>query len=244
MAGTIPTFRLNVRDGGRALNWSNSVLLVRVVLAFGLLAALPLRAADLTPADSSKLAVENARKDALHPHGLLGTVDTANAITMEQIVQLAVQKGMKEVRERYVGKIVTFKGLIPVGLRSKNEHRKNVCMQGFLQNFPKKKYYLDTHSLSCVSGGVSAYFNFGDEIKGWLEYSGYNPKNLPVEHPLEVPFDVCDTQVVCQEGDIEFDRKCIFSTERLLIAGKVVAIEENHLGREFTFDLRPTGLRY
>jgi hypothetical protein len=226
------------------MNWSNSALVVRMVLALGLVAALPLRAADLSPADSAKIAVENARKDALHPHGLLGKVDTANAITMEQIVQLAVQKGIKEVRERYVGKIVTFKGLIPVGVRAKNEKRQNVCMQGFVQDFPKKKYYLDTHALSCTNGGLGAFFNFGDEIKGWFKHTTYNPKDLPVEHPLVVPFDVCDTQVVCQEGDIKFDRQCIFSTERLLIAGKVVDIEESGEGREISADVRPTGLRY
>jgi hypothetical protein len=228
------------------LNCSNSVLLVRAVLALGLVAALPLRAAEMSAEDSAKAALENARKDALHPHGLLGTVDTVNAITMEQIVQLAVQKGMKEVRERYVGKVVTFKGLIPVGVRAKNEKRQNVCMQGFLQRYPKKKYYLDTHALSCTNGSLRAFFNFGDEIKGWLEYSGFEQQNLPVEHPLNVPFDVCDTvrPSVCQEGDIEFDRKCIFSTERLLVAGKIVAIEESRIGRDLTFDLRPTGLRY
>jgi aryl carrier-like protein len=192
------------------------------------------------PVDSVKLKARWAEMEARHPHGLLGEVDSVNAITPERLAQM----GLDSARALYLGKTATFKGLTPVGLRAKNEQRKNVCMQGFIQRLPHGKYFLRKPDEDAHSGSVYAYFNFGDEISGWFEHTPHNPKDLKLDHPFQVPFDVCDTvrPIVCHEMDMLSPRRCIFSTERLLIAGRIAAIYV--IDGDLQIELRPTGVRY
>jgi hypothetical protein len=164
---------------------------------------------------------------------LRGTVDSANAVTLEEIAKLSLE----EAKTRYLGQVVTFKGLYPEGVRAKNEERSNVCMQGFGKWF--------TPHISTFQGGsLYVYFNFGDEITKWDHESEYRPENLKVDHPMVLDEDVCDTTRVCNEGDAQSERKCAFSSDRLLVAGKVIAVRTEEEGRGLSLDLRPTGIRY
>lgn len=169
------------------------------------------------------------------PHETHGTVDEANAITLEDIAKL----GIEGARAKYAGKIVTFKGpMVPVGVRAKNEDRKNVCAQGFLLRFPTNQKVGTFESAS-----LRVYFNYGDEIDGWFENKPHRPEDLKLENPLNVEFDVCDTAGICNEGDVK--KECRFNSERFLLAGKIAAIYSFE-GDNRTFDvyIRPTGIRY
>jgi hypothetical protein len=154
-------------------------------------------------------------------------------MTIEELAKL----GLDEARKRYLGKVVTFKGLTPVGVTAKNEERENVCMQGFGNWFKPKIGPFKR-------GGVGVYFNFGNEITRWDARHEFRSEDLADEGLLVLEEDVCDTAQVCNEGDPEGDRKCIFSSNRLLIAGKVVAVNTEGGGKGFNMDIRPTGLRY
>lgn len=167
-----------------------------------------------------------------HLHALRGTVDSVTPLTIEEVAKL----GVAEAQKRYLGKIVTFKGLNPVGVRAKNEDEKNVCMQGFGKWFNPRVGGFE-------SGDIRVYFNFGDEITEWDHKGEYRPQDLKVDNLLHLDEDVCDTARVCNEGDVTTERRCIFTTERLLIAGKVIWIGTDG-GRGFKMDLRPTGVRY
>lgn len=66
-----------------------------------------------------------------HGHALRGTVDSVNTVTVQELAKL----GEDSARKLYVGKIVTFRDVVPVGVSAKNERKKNVCMQGFWKSF-------------------------------------------------------------------------------------------------------------
>ena len=169
------------------------------------------------------------------PHETHGTVDEANAITLEDIAKL----GVEGARAKYAGKIVTFKGpMVPVGVSSKNEGRKNVCMQSFLHRFS------DHRSINGFkNAAVRVYFNYGDEIDGWFEHFEHRPDDLRLENPLTLDFDVCDTAGICNEGDSE--KKCLFSSDQLLLTGKVAAIyQEGDYKEDLRIAIRPVGVRY
>ncbi len=168
------------------------------------------------------------------PHAEHGTVDEANAITLEDIAKL----GVEGAREKYAGKIVTFKGpMVPVGISSKNEERKNVCTQSFLLRFPTE------HKIGTFeAAALRVYFNYGDEIDGWFEHTEHRSEDLKLENPLNLEFDVCDTTGVCNEGDVQ--QQCRFSSAKLLLTGKVAAITAEEDGRHFRVAIRPTGVRY
>lgn len=168
-----------------------------------------------------------------HSHALRGVVDTVNTITLEDLVRM----GVDSARARYAGKIVTFRDMTPVGVRAKNEERKNVCMQGFLKKF---RPYLGTVG----DAGISAFFNYGEEVSEWLKHTPYRPQDLQVEHPLVLSEDVCDSERVCNELNPKGSRRCIFSSERLLIAGKIMSIHLEDDGWAFEVFLLPTGVRY
>lgn len=169
------------------------------------------------------------------PHAEHGTVDEANAITLEDIAKL----GIEGANAKYAGKIVTFKGpMVPVGITSKNEERKNVCAQGFLLRFPTNQKVGTFESAS-----LAVYFNYGDEIDGWFENKPHQPEDLKLENPLIVDFDVCDTAGICNEGDVK--KECRFNSDKLLLTGKVAAIygfESDN--RTIDVYIRPTGVRY
>lgn len=168
------------------------------------------------------------------PHETHGTVDEANAITLEDIAKL----GIEGARAKYAGKIVTFKGpMVPVGVISRNEERENVCAQGFLQRYPT-----DNKVGTYESAALRVYFNYGDEIDGWFENVPHRVEDLRLSNPLTLDFDVCDTVGICNEGDI--DQKCRFSSAKLMISGKIAAIEEGEEARSLKVSIRPTGLRY
>ena len=168
------------------------------------------------------------------PHQTHGAVDEANAVTMEEVASL----GLEAARAKYAGKIVTFKGpFLPVGVSSKNEERKNVCMQSFLHHFPNDKK-IGTFE----DAAVRVYFNYGDEIDGWFEHKPHRPEDLRLENPLVLDFDVCDTTGICNEGDV--DQRCRFSSPKLLLTGKVAAIYPDLEERGLRIAIRPTGLRY
>lgn len=192
------------------MNWSDSVLsLAAAGLAFALLAG-------------------------CKPHETHGSVDEANAVTLEDIAKL----GVEGARARYAGKIVTFKGpMVPVGVRSKNEERKNVCMQSFLQRYPTSKKVG-----AYESAALRVYFNYGEEIDGWLESVPHRVEDLRLSNPLMLDFDVCDTAGICNEGDV--DQRCRFSSDKLMISGKIAAIEEGDDARSLKVAIRPTGIRY
>jgi hypothetical protein len=168
-----------------------------------------------------------------HAHALRGVVDTVNTITLEDLVRM----GVDSARARYSGKIVTFRDMCPVGVSAKNEERTNVCMQGFLRKF---RPYIG----SVGNGSLLAFFNYGEEVSGWLKHTPYRPQDLKVEHPLNMSEDICDTARVCNEGDPEGDRKCIFSSDRILVAGKIMSISVGSNGWGFNVFLLPTGVRY
>ena len=168
-----------------------------------------------------------------HGHALRGTVDSVNTVTLDGLAKL----GIDEARKQYLGKIVTFRDLTPVGIRAKNEDRQNVCMQGFVKHFHPR-------IAKTQVGSLRVYFNFDTEISEWLKHVSYLPKHLQTENLLVLNEDVCDTAIVCQEGDVDGDRKCIFSSDILLISGKVVAISMESGDRELEVVLRPTGIRY
>lgn len=168
------------------------------------------------------------------PHETHGTVDEANAVTLEDIAKL----GVEGARAKYAGKIVTFKGpMVPVGVGSRNEERKNVCMQSFLQRYPTSKK-VGTYE----SAALRVYFNYGDEIDGWLESVPHRVEDLRLSNPLMLDFDVCDTAGVCNEGDL--GQLCRFSSDKLMISGKIAAIEEGEEARSLKVAIRPTGIRY
>ena len=168
-----------------------------------------------------------------HAHATRGVVDTVNTITLEDLVRM----GVDSARARYAGKIVTFRDMCPAGVSAKNEERKNVCMQGFFKRF---RPFIG----SVRSAGLFAYFNYGGEVSEWLKNRPYRPDDLLLEHPLDLSEDICDTARVCNEGDPEADRKCIFSSDRLLISGKIMSIKVESGGWSFHVFLRPTGARY
>ena len=169
-----------------------------------------------------------------HGHALHGTVDSMNLVSVEEMAKL----GVDSARKLYAGKIVTFlPDFAPVGVRAKNERKKNVCMQGFGKWF-------NPNIGTFRSGGVNVYFNFGDEIRDWLKSRPHTPEDLVVENPLQLSEDVCDSARVCTPGDQKRERRCIFSSDRLLISGKIMAINAEAEGRNFLIYLRPTGLRY
>ena len=167
------------------------------------------------------------------PHALRGTVDSVNALTIQEVAKL----GVEEAKKRYLGKVVTFKGLDPLGVGAKNENRENVCMQDFGKWFKPEVGPFE-------HGGISVFFNFGEEITEWDHKGEYRPEDLKVENLLQLDEDVCDTARVCNEGDAQSDRKCLFSSARFLISGKVISVGTNGSGKSFGMDLRPTGLRY
>jgi hypothetical protein len=168
-----------------------------------------------------------------HPHAVRGSVDSAKALTLEEIAKLSLE----EAKARYLGKVVTFKGVNPAGVSAKNEERSNVCMQGFGKWFTP-------HIGPVQRGDIYVYFNFGDEITKWDHEGEYRPDDLKVDHLLVLDEDVCDTARVCNEMDAQSERKCTFATDRLLLAGKVIAVRAEEEGRGLSIDLRPTGIRY
>ena len=168
-----------------------------------------------------------------HPHALRGVVDTANTITLEELVRM----GVDSARARYAGKIVTFRDMCPVGVRAKNEERRNVCMQGFIKEF---RPYLGTVGNSAIR----VFFNFGDEVSEWLKHTPYRPQDLLLDHPLALSEDICDSARVCNELSPKGSRRCIFSSDRLLITGKIISISVEDDGWTFGVYLRPTGVRY
>jgi len=161
-------------------------------------------------------------------------VDSVNLVSIEEMAKL----GVDSARKLYAGKVVTFlSDFAPVGVRAKNERKKNVCMQGFGKWFnPNIGAYR--------RAGINVFFNFGDEVKDWLKSDFHNPADLVLEYPLQLVEDVCDTARVCTPGDQKRERRCIFSSDRLLISGKIVSITTESEGRAFIVFLRPTGLRY
>lgn len=210
-----PTFpAVNRTSGEPAMNWSNSVFSLRLIAAIGLAFALLV---------------------GCKPHETHGTVDEANAVTLEDIAKL----GVEQARAKYAGKIVTFKGpMVPVGVRAKNEERKNVCTQGFLLRFPTNQKVGTFESAS-----LRVYFNYGEEIDGWFENKPHRPEDLKLENPLTLGFDVCDTAGICNEGDAK--QECRFNSEKLLVTGKVAAIYSFESdNRTIDVYIRPTGIRY
>ncbi len=181
----------------------------------------------IKPLSPSPVAPDN------HPHALRGTVDSLTPLTIEDVAKL----GVAEAKKRYLGKVVTFKGLNPVGVRAKNENEKNVCMQGFGK-------WLSPAIGQFQHGGIDVFFNFADEITEWDHEGEYRPQNLKVDNLRHLDEDVCDTARVCNEGDVTTERRCIFSSERFLIAGKVIWVGTNGSGKGFRMDIRPTGVRY
>jgi hypothetical protein len=153
-------------------------------------------------------------------------------VSIEEMAKL----GVDSARKLYAGKIVTFlSDFAPVGVRAKNERKKNVCMQGFGKWF-------NPNIGAFRRGGVSVYFNYGDEIRDWFKNDIHNPADLVLENPLQLSEDVCDSARICNYGDGE--RRCIFTSDRLLISGKIIAIGTEGKGRGFIVSIRPTGLRY
>ncbi len=169
-----------------------------------------------------------------HGHALRGTVDSINPITVTELARM----GIDSARKLYLGKTVTFRDLSPVGVSAKNERRKNVCMQGFV-----KRFY-PTWMGKLQDAAVGVFFNYGDEITEWLNHTPYKPEDLVVETPLILEEDVCDTARVCNDGYESLGRRCIFASDRFLIAGKIISINVEERGRSFNVYLRPTGLRY
>lgn len=168
-----------------------------------------------------------------HPHATRGVVDTVNTITLEYLVRM----GVDSARARYAGKIVTFRDMCPTGVRAKNEERKNVCTQGFIRDI--RPFFGSVRNAE-----LSVFFNYGEEVSGWLKHTPYRPQDLSVEHPLVMSDDVCDSARACNEGDPEGDRKCIFSSDQLLVAGKIMSISVGRDSWGFHVFLLPTGVRY
>lgn len=204
------------------MKWSNSVHSLRLIAVAGLAFAL--------------LA-------GCKPHAEHGTFDEANAITVVDLAKL----GLVEAKKRYEGKIVTFKGpLEPTGVAGRNEAKPNTCVLGFGKRFRDlpEKIPSSVPGTNYQAGGLYVYFNFGDEVEEWLSPGSYAPQNIPMQNSLALEEDVCDTASVCSEGDLAGERKCKFSSERFLVAGKVISVAEEGEGAGIAVRLRPTGLRY
>jgi len=203
------------------------------VLLFGLSAMLATSLLAQTVSTNS-VATPAAHGPDHHGHALHGTVDSVNLVSIEEMAKL----GVDSARKLYAGKIVTFlPDFAPVGVRAKNERKKNVCMQGFGKWF-------NPNIGTFRRGGVNVFFNYGDEVKDWLKTDPHNPADLVLENPLQLSEDVCDSAQVCTPGDQKRERRCIFSSDRLLLSGKIIAISTEGSGRGFIVYIRPTGLRY
>ena len=185
--------------------------------------------------DTAKIATKlPAHGPDNHGHVLHGTVDSVNLVSVEEMAKL----GIDSARKLYAGKIVTFlPDFAPVGVGAKNERKKNVCMQGFSK-------WLKPRIGKLEEAGLNVYFNFGSEVGEWLKSKPHNPADLVVDPPLQLSEDVCDSARVCTPGDKKRERRCIFSSDRLLITGKIMAITVDAEGSSFSVSLRPTGLRY
>jgi hypothetical protein len=203
------------------------------VLLFGLTALLATSPLAQTTSTNS-VTTPAAHGPDHHGHALHGTVDSANLVSVEEMAKL----GVDSARKLYAGKIVTFlPDFAPVGVRAKNERKKNVCMQGFSK-------WLKPRIGTFENVAVRVFFNYGNEIHEWLKYDPHNPADIELDNPLQLTEDVCDSARVCTPGDQKRERRCIFSSDRLLISGKIMAINAEAEGRGFVVFLRPTGLRY
>lgn len=187
---------------------------------------MPIRAASLAALALALLAGCNKTKFGQ----TYGTVDFDHAITLEDVVKM----GPDSARAKLVGKIVTFKGMSHVSVRAKNEDKPNTCMQGFILNGPTGKW---------ENVGMNVWFNFGDELEGWLKHIPYDPKDLVLTNPLQLNIDVCDTtyeEPVC--GLRDESGRCPFAGENFAISGKVFSVHTDS-SRQLLLDLRPTGFQ-
>lgn len=172
---------------------------------------------------------------ACKEHSTIGNLDKSKIVTMEQIAS----KGLDSARMLYEGKVVTLSGkLIPKGVYERNEDMKNSCTQAFVQGFPAPIVPKEDTSSSYISVLLKVAFNSEDSVEGYKR--------------MNIGFDVCDTANVCSVDDYFGPQKCIFSSNRLLITGKIEYIrtayyEDLEKGTYTTgleIGVNPTGVRY
>lgn len=146
---------------------------------------------------------------ACKEHATIGDLDKAKIVTMEQIAS----KGLDSARMLYEGKVITLGGpLVPKGVYERNEEIRNSCTQAFGHGFSSPISGKEDSSNSYISALLKVAFNSSDSVEGY--------------NRLNIGFDVCDTANVCSVDDYFGPQICIFSSNRLLITGKIEYIHD------------------